>query len=145
MAESISVTGVIGTEPQRGTTAQGKPFINFRLVSTTRRYNDTSNTWEDAGTNWFRVAAYGNLARNLGASFSKGQRVVVVGRLHINEWKSGEKSGIAVEVVAESAGHDLAWGTTTFTRALAATGSQRITDEQPQSAAPQQMPDLVTG
>jgi len=144
MAENISVAGVIGTDLQRGTTSQGKPFVNFRLASTTRRYNDTTRSWEDAGTNWFKVAAYGHIARNFAASFSKGQHVVVIGRLHINEWKSSEKPGITVELVADSGGHDLTWGTSAFTRVHANTERQAVTDAPDQSAEAASAPELIS-
>ena len=46
----------------------------------------------------------------------KGDRIVVQGRLRLRAWENGEKSGTAVEIEAESIGHDLAWGITTLTK-----------------------------
>jgi len=131
MIDNIAVAGVIGTNPQVGTTSQGTPFVNFRLASNTRRLNHATGKWEDAGTNWYSVAAYRHLARNLGRSLRLGEHVIVAGRLRVNEWTAGEKSGIKVEIVADAVGHDLTWGTSVFTRAeLSPTGSA-ATQTQP--------------
>jgi single-strand DNA-binding protein len=116
MQDTIAVTGVIGNDPIKGATPNGRPFLNFRLASNRRKYNNATERWEDAGTNWYAVAAYGSLALNLAQSVGKGARVFVKGRLEINEWKSGDKLGREVQLVAESAGHDLTWGTAVFTR-----------------------------
>lgn len=128
MHDTIAVTGVIGNDPVKGATPTGRPFLNFRLASNRRKYNNATERWEDAGTNWYSVAAYGNLARNLAQSVSKGAHVVVKGRLEINEWKSGDKLGRDVQLVAESAGHDLTWGTTVFTRAVMNTANPGSTE-----------------
>lgn len=116
MPDTIAVAGVIGNDPERGVTNTGKQYVNFRLASNRRRFNKTTESWEDDGTNWYAVAAYGNLARNLGHSVSKGAHVIVTGRLEVREWKSGDKFGRDVQLIADSAGHDLTWGTTVFTR-----------------------------
>ena len=41
---------------------------------------------------------------------------MVHGRLRLRAWENGEKSGTAIEIEADSIGHDLAWGTTTLTK-----------------------------
>ena len=46
----------------------------------------------------------------------RGDRVVVHGRLRLRAWENGEKSGTAIEIEADSIGHDLAWGTTVLTK-----------------------------
>src|SRR5690606_21750463 len=58
--------------------------------------------------------------RNTGTSIKKGDPVIVTGRLKVRPWEAGEKKGVSIEVDAESLGHDLPWGTTTYTRALRA-------------------------
>jgi len=136
MIDSIAIAGVVGTAPKQGKTNQGVPFINFRVASNTRRFNDTTKKWEDVQTNWYSVAAYRYLAQNLGQSIKVGEHVVVAGRLRVNEWKSGEKSGVTVEIVADAVGHDLTWGTSAFTRSVTGSNSQ--------ADAPF-MPDAVSG
>jgi single-strand DNA-binding protein len=71
---------------------------------------------EQGETNWYTVTAFRQLAQNVGSSVQKGDRVVVTGRLKIRKWESGQREGMVVEIDAEAIGHDLAWGTSTFTR-----------------------------
>lgn len=51
-------------------------------------------------------------------SISKGDRILVMGRLRVRDWDNGERAGTSVELEAESIGHDLVWGSTTFTRTV---------------------------
>jgi single-strand DNA-binding protein len=51
-------------------------------------------------------------------SISKGDRILVMGRLRVRDWDNGERAGTSVEIEAESIGHDLVWGSTTYTRTV---------------------------
>jgi single-strand DNA-binding protein len=62
------------------------------------------------------VSSFRQLAANAAASVLKGQRVLVTGRVKIREWVKDDRRGVNVDVEAESIGHDLAWGTSTFSR-----------------------------
>jgi single-strand DNA-binding protein len=116
MTDSITVTGVVGSDPRLHVTTQGLAIASFRLASTRRYFDRTKGTWEDGETNWYTVSGFRQLAHNTAASVTKGERVVVHGRLRLRAWESGEKSGTAIEIEAESIGHDLAWGTTKLTK-----------------------------
>jgi single-strand DNA-binding protein len=116
MTDSITVTGVVGSDPRLHVTTQGLAITSFRLASTRRYFDRAKGTWEDGETNWYTVSGFRQLAHNTAASVTKGERVVVHGRLRLRAWESGEKSGTAIEIEAESIGHDLAWGTTKLTK-----------------------------
>lgn len=116
MTETVTVVGVVATDVKHTVTAEGLGISQFRLASNHRRYDRATQAWVDGDTNWFQVTAFRQLAVNVGASFEKGQRVIVTGRLRVREWKSGEKSGRDVEILADALGHDLAWGTSRYTR-----------------------------
>ncbi|GAB2516839.1 single-stranded DNA-binding protein [Paramicrobacterium agarici] len=113
MADTITVTGVVGTVPQLGDAA-GTPVCNFRLASSLRRYDKQSGKWTEYGTNWYSVGAYRYLGKNVAASVNKGDRVVVTGRVRLREWSNQTASGMTVDIDATSVGHDLTWGTTTY-------------------------------
>jgi len=131
MHDTITVTGMVAVEPRAITTAEGLAITSFRLVSTQRRFDRESGQWVDAGSNWFTVSAFRGLAGNVAASIAKLDRVIVVGRLKIRSWTAGERSGVVVDIEAESIGHDLTWGTSAFRRtlgrALPASGSADAT------------------
>lgn len=117
---TITVTGLVATTPRHLVTSEGLPITSFRLASTQRRYDRGTQTWIDGETNWYTVTSFRQLAINVVASVTKGQRVVLTGTLRIRDWESGDRAGTTVEIDAEHIGHDLAWGTSVFTRSTPA-------------------------
>lgn len=118
MSDHVTVTGLVATAPRQVRTATGLPIATFRLASSQRRFDRTQQKWVDGETNWYTITSFRQLAQNVMSSIEKGQRVVVTGRLRIRDWVSGEKAGTSVEVDADAVGHDLAWGTATYTRSM---------------------------
>ena len=116
MTDTITVTGVVGSDPRVHVTSQGLTITSFRLASTRRYFDRTKGAWEDGETNWYTVSGFRQLAHNAAESVHRGDRVVVHGRLRLRAWENGEKSGTAIEIEADSIGHDLAWGTTVLTK-----------------------------
>ncbi|MFF9562717.1 single-stranded DNA-binding protein [Leifsonia sp. NPDC014704] len=134
MSDTVAVRGFVATEPRHLVTEGGLPITSFRLVTTHRRYNRQASSWEDGGSNWYTVSAFRRLALGIAESVTKGDPVLVAGRLCLREW-SGEKQGMTVEIEAESIGHDLTWGRSRFTRAVAPD-----TDGDPAPAPPEGIP-----
>ena len=118
MSESFTVSGLVATTPRHLVTQEGLPITSFRLASSKRRFDRTKKIWVDGETNWFTITSFRQLAINTAASISKGDRIVVTGRLKVRDWDNGERTGTSVEVDAESLGHDLVWGTAEFSRTV---------------------------
>lgn len=116
MSDTITITGNVATPPELKRTPAGIAITTFRVASTQRRYDRATGVWTDASTNWYTVSAFRGLADHAFHSLSKGDRVILTGRLRLREWDNGTRRGIAVEIDAEALGHDLLWGTTTFER-----------------------------
>ena len=114
MSDTITITGNVATPPEFKRTPAGVAITTFRVASAQRRYDRATGTWTDSGTNWYTVSAFRGLADHAFHSLSKGDRVILTGRLRLREWDNGTRRGIAVEIDAEALGHDLLWGTTTF-------------------------------
>ncbi|WP_348787557.1 single-stranded DNA-binding protein [Leifsonia sp. NPDC080035] len=128
MTESVAVRGVIATDPRHLVTQAGVAITSFRLVSTRRRFNRDTGTWEDAERNWYTVSSFRRLALSAAGCLAKGDPVLVTGRLAIREWM-GEHRGITAEIEADSIGHDLSWGSSTFTRSpRAGSGTDPVSD-----------------
>ena len=119
MTDTISLTGLVATTPKHVVTGTGLSVTSFRFASTQRRYDRAEQKWVDGDTNWYTVATFRQLATNVNASLQKGQRVIVTGRLRVRDWATDDKRGTNVEIDADAVGHDLSWGTTTFTRSTA--------------------------
>jgi single-strand DNA-binding protein len=115
-SEKITITGLIATTPRHLITQDGLEITSFRLASSNRTFDRASNEWKDGDTNWFTITCFRKLAVNAVASLNKGERVFVTGSLKVRDWDNGERTGTSVEVEADSIGHDLAWGTSTFIR-----------------------------
>lgn len=118
MTEKISVQGLVATTPRHLVTQEGLPITSFRLASSNRRFDRTSGKWIDDETNWYTITSFRQLAINASGSLSKGDRVVVSGNLRVRDWDNGERAGTSVEIEADGIGHDLNWGTSTFTRTV---------------------------
>ena len=127
--DTMSVMGIIATSPRHVVTKEGFDITSFRLASTGRKFDKGQQTWVDSDTNWFTVIAFRQLAHNANRSLAKGDRVVVRGKLKVREWSNDDKSGTAVEIEAESLGHDLLWGTTTYERSSASSADGQDEDE----------------
>ena len=83
MQDIITVTGNVAGPPEFKVTAGGLPIVNFRLGSAQRRFDRQSGTWVDDGTNWYNVSAFRGLAEHIAASVTKGEPLVVTGRLRL--------------------------------------------------------------
>ena len=117
MTDFITVTGTLGTDPEHRVVGDGLNRTTFRIASSERRRVAGSNEWEDHHTNWYSVTCWGRLATNAKASLEKGQRVIVAGKLRISSYTRDDNSqGTQVEIIANSAGHDLSFQTATATK-----------------------------
>jgi single-strand DNA-binding protein len=118
MSDTITITGLVGTDPREIATSDGLAIVTFRLGSTVRRFDRGTQRWVDGDTNWYSVTAFRQLAINCLSSLNKGQRAIVTGRIRIRDWKTDERTGVSVDIEADSIGHDLLWGTSVFTRSI---------------------------
>ncbi|GLI28713.1 single-stranded DNA-binding protein [Agromyces rhizosphaerae] len=116
MHDSITLTGTIGTEPEHRVISGGVELTTFRLATGGRRFDRQTQQWVDAEANWYTVSAFRRLAVNASRSLSRGDHVVVAGKLKVRSWEAGDRKGIAVDVEADSIGHDLRWVRTTAER-----------------------------
>lgn len=117
MNETITVRGFVGNDVRTITTESGLPIATFRLASTPRRYDREKSAWVDGETNWFSVTCFRAMAQNVGSTLSKGDPVLVSGRLKVRQWSNDAgQRGTSVEIDADGVGHDLTFGTGSFTR-----------------------------
>ncbi len=110
MSEQITVNGLVATDPRTHTTKEGLAITSFRLAANSRHFDRSKNEWVSSATNWFTVLTFRQLASNCAESLSKGDRVVVSGKVKIRDWDNGERTGTSVEIDADSIGLDLSFG-----------------------------------
>jgi len=126
MSDSFSVTGLVATTPRHLVTQDGLPITSFRLAASTKKFDKQANRWTEGETNWFTVTSFRQLAINSATSVSKGDRVLVMGKLRVRDWDNGERAGTSVEIEAETLGHDLVWGSSKFVRTV------NVREDQPE-------------
>lgn len=111
----ITFTGWVGSKVEVAEVLEDVHVASFRVGSTPRRVRD--GKWEDGETLWYAVKAWRRLATNLGESLRVGDPVVVCGRLEAESWTGQDGQTVTrYVVVANSVGHDLSRGTSTFVR-----------------------------
>lgn len=113
----FSVTGYVATQPQLRELRDGTAALTFRLGWTPRVIDRTTGEWSDTSSSFVSVTCFRKVAENAGRSLRRGDPVVLKGTLRVREWtdRAGTKRP-AVEVSADFLGHDLAKGTTIFTK-----------------------------
>jgi len=143
----VTVSGNVVGDPVVRATRANVPFVTFRVASNVRRVDFKTGEYIDAGTNFVNVTAFRALGVNLSNSLKKGEPVIVYGRMRINQWVHGERSGTTVEIDAYNVGHDLSWGQTTFRKVAKPQLNQndRMADPEVQDAADQLDRDAETG
>ena len=129
------ITGNLTDDPEIRFTNGGAPVANLR-VAVTARIKD-GDTWKDGDTFYFRVTVWRTLAEHVADSLSKGDRVIVTGRLRTRTWETTEgESRTVVELDAEDIGPSLKWATAKPQRATTgkdakAKGAGQFNDDPP--------------
>jgi single-strand DNA-binding protein len=113
---NITVVGNVVDEVVNKPTTSGLSRVSFRVASTQRRRDRESGQWVDGHKFFVNVTFWREFAENVAASVSKGDPVVVSGRIFSRQYVRDESNHVAYEVEPESIGHDLARGTATFTK-----------------------------
>lgn len=112
---TLTLRGRIGTDLQTFKSAQGNLCVRFRLAVSKWRVDD-SGAFQELGSQWFGVKAFGRLAENCIPSLRKGNKVMVIGRPTTEAWVDNDgKARSSVVLIANSIGHDLNSGTVRFT------------------------------
>ncbi len=113
----ITVVGRVASPPRRARLDNGGTVTNFRIASTARRFDRATQEWVDGETFWSDVECWGDLGGNVARSLSKGDAVVVVGRLWTRDYESQNGRGSTSQIRAESVGPDLRHGWAEYQRA----------------------------
>jgi single-strand DNA-binding protein len=103
----ITVVGGLGGDPTLKS-VNGERVAEFRLASKSQRKD--GDVYVDVRTNWYSVEAWGRFAEHVAGSLRKGDLVVVVGKLRVEQWESGDRRGTSVKIRADHIGPSLRTG-----------------------------------
>ncbi|MQA27124.1 MAG: single-stranded DNA-binding protein [Micromonosporaceae bacterium] len=129
---TITVIGNVATKPERRRIeTTGDSVLNFRIGSTSRRFDKASGAWVDGNSFFVRVNCWRSLADNAFHSLFTGDPVIVSGRIYTREYEGedGQKR-ISYEMDATAVGHNMARGTTKFTKSRPGHATEVLADAE---------------
>ena len=112
---NLTLIGNLVDDPELRFTPSGVALASVRLA-VSRRYQDRNNEWQEE-TLFIRGTLWRDAAENAAESLTKGMRVIVNGRLELNQWETqdGDKRS-EIRVSIDEMGPSLRWATAQGTR-----------------------------
>lgn len=103
MSNHITIHGNIGQPPELKYTNSQLEVAEFTVA-------DNYGKDDKKKTTWHNVVVFGKLALNIASTFTKGDSVIISGRLEQEEYtkKDGSK-GKSIRVIADEVGYSLRW------------------------------------
>lgn len=97
---NITILGNLTRDPELRFTPNGTPVASFGIAVNRRYQNKQTNEWVE-DVSFFNITTWFKLAENCAESLSRGDRVLVSGRLNQRSWedKDGNKRS-SVDIVA---------------------------------------------
>jgi single-strand DNA-binding protein len=104
----ITIAGNLVDDPELRFTPSGQPVAKFRVASTPRFLDKSTNEWKDGDSLFLTCNVWRQAAENVAESLTRGTRVIVSGRLRQRsyETKEGEKRTV-YEVEVDDVGPSL--------------------------------------
>lgn len=132
---TVTLAGYVATEPRYRTIDDKTPIVSMRVAWTSRFIDRDTGEWRDGKTSFANVNCWRKLANNVASSLRKGQAIMLTGRLQVRDYDDKEgMRRIAVDIDADTIGHDLSRGVAHFQRTLRSAGDTAA-DGQPDGLA----------
>lgn len=126
---TITLIGNATGDAELRFTPSGAAVANLSMAVNPR--DKQGEQWVDGEPNFYRVAAWKDLAENVAESVRRGDRIIVVGRLRQREYEHNGEKRTSLDVTADHVGLDLRFATARATKAQRGQAGQR----QPQNSA----------
>ena len=130
----ISLIGFVATQPKKGQTKTGSQTVSMRVGWTPRTIDRNTGEWSDLPSSFATVQCYRKVAEHASVCLRRGDPIVLRGTLRVREYtdQNGQRRS-AVEINAESIGHDMSRGISTYSKLP--TRTELTADEYEQSLA----------
>ena len=111
---TVTIVGNVTRDPELRFTAAGTAMASFG-VAVNRRWTERGSNEQKEEVSFFNVTCWREQAENAGNSLSKGDRIIVTGRLQQRSWETqeGEKRSV-VEIQADEIGPSIRWASVTI-------------------------------
>jgi single-strand DNA-binding protein len=119
---TVTIVGNVTRDPELRYLTSGTALASFGVAWNNRYKDRNGDQVED--TSFFDVTCWRDLADHVAESISKGDRVIIFGRLDQRSWETqdGEKRS-KVEIVADDVAPSLRWATAEISRVRKEGGS----------------------
>ena len=94
----VVMGGNVGNAPEVKYTPAGLPITSFSLAMSEKWKKDGQ---EESRLEWVRVVCFSNLAEICGQYLSKGDGVLVIGKLRSREYEQNGEKKRATEIIAD--------------------------------------------
>ncbi|MGW7598149.1 single-stranded DNA-binding protein [Streptomyces antimycoticus] len=123
---TIMVVGNLVDNPELRFTPAGVPVAKFRVASTPRTFNKTTNAWEDGESLFLTCSVWRQAAEHVAESLARGMRVIVQGRLKQRSYEDREGVKRTVyELDVDEVGPSLRNATAKVTKSVTKTEGQQ--------------------
>lgn len=112
----ITLTGFVASDIESTPSGPAQEATaSFRMGTSGNAFDRATGAPLNESPQWFTVKLRGPLATNAAASLRRGQRVIVSGRFAHRQWESRGRIQSELTLDASAVGHDLAFGSSSFT------------------------------
>jgi single-strand DNA-binding protein len=127
---TLTIIGTLVSDPELRNTASGIPVANFAVASNPRIFHTDTGEWRDSEPLFLRCALWRDPAQHVTDCLSKGDRVIVHGRLHQRnyETQNGDKRTV-YELLVDEIGASLRYAKVTITKMTRDATGQIDTEE----------------
>jgi single-strand DNA-binding protein len=131
---NVSLIGFVATQPRKIRTKTGTPTVSMRVGWTPRAVDKSTGEWSDLPSSFATVWCYRKVAEHASVCIRRGEPIVLRGTLRVREYtdQNGQRRS-SVEITAESIGHDISRGISTYSKLAAR--AEPTADEYEQSLA----------
>lgn len=125
--DPISGTARLTRDPEIRFTGGGKAVVNLNLAFNERIKDRDTGEWKDGSTIFVNGSAWGQFAENIAESLSKGDEVIVSGKLGTDTYdkRDGTGQGFSVTLAIYAIGPNLKNATAKATRTAKSDGGEQ--------------------
>jgi single-strand DNA-binding protein len=129
---NVTIVGNALNAPElRRTSSTNALVANFRVASTSRRYDRDTGRWVDGPSLRVRVTCWRRLAEGVTRSVVTGDPLMVTGRMYTRDWVGDDgQHRVSYELEAVAVGHDLSRGFSQFVRHRTAGVTSAVEDAE---------------
>lgn len=110
MSNTITVVGNLTADPQLKYLESGDAVCNLAIASNRRTRDPDTNEWSDTLNGYFDAVIWRTPAVNVAESLSKGDRVILTGRLTRHAYEHNGETRHATEIEVDEIGPTLRFG-----------------------------------